>query len=258
MSVPFRTRVRAGERLVGTFLKTPSAIIAELLALSPLDCIVIDGEHAPFGRAELDLCLMALHGAQKPALVRVASRDPAHMAAALDGGAAGVVVPHIASASEARACVRACHYGPGGRGFAASPRGAGYTSRTVREQRDHAAASTTIIGQIEDASALDTLDEILGVPGLDGILIGRMDLAVSLGAQSPSDPAVVAAVEKIVDASRSAGVAVGMFVPNATEVPRWLERGVTLFFLASDQQFVMEGARALAAAVHDARPGDRA
>ena len=67
----FRARLRSQDRLLGTFSKTPSPIVHEVLGLSPLDCICIDAEHAPFGRSELDLCLMALRAADMPSLVRV-------------------------------------------------------------------------------------------------------------------------------------------------------------------------------------------
>jgi len=248
MSRGFRDRLRAGELLVGTFLKTPSPVVAELLGLSGLDCVVIDGEHAPFDRGSLDGCLMALHGAGVPALVRVPSPDGSHVLPALDGGGVGVVVPHVRHAEDARAAVRAAHYGPGGRGFAAAPRGAAYGGRSLRQQLSHAAETTTVIVQIEDLEALDNLPAIMATPGLDGVVVGRMDLTVSLGADSPSDPRVLQAVDTIVAAARAASLAAGMFVPLVSELPRWRAQGITLFLLGSDQQFVLEGARSLARA----------
>jgi 2-keto-3-deoxy-L-rhamnonate aldolase RhmA len=245
----FRARLRAHELLVGTFVKTPSPVLAEVLGLTALDCVCLDAEHAPFGRGELDACLMALLAAGMPALVRVPANDPAHILNALDCGATGVVIPHVITAEDAGRAVRASHYGPGGRGYAGSPRGARYTTRPMPEQRTFAAATTAVVAQIEDAPALAALDEICRVPGLDAIFVGRMDLTVSLGADSPNHPDVVAAVERIVAAGRRAGVPVGMFVPAASEVPRWLAQGATFYLLGSDQTFVLDGARALAADV---------
>lgn len=255
----FRARLRAGELLVGTFVKTPSAVIAEILGLTALDCVCLDAEHAPFGRVELDACLMALTAAGMPALVRVPANDPAHILNALDGGAAGVVIPHVTTAEGARSAVRASHYGPGGRGYAGSPRAARYTTRPMQEQRALAADTTVVVAQIEDAAALDALDEICRVPGLDAIFVGRMDLTVSLGVDSPSHHEVVMAVERIVEAGRRAGVAVGMFVPTAGEVPRWLTQGATFYLLGSDQTFVLDGARAMVADIRASlRTGDTA
>lgn len=248
MTASFRARLRAGERLVGTFVKTPSPVVAEVLALTPLDCVVIDAEHAPFDRGAIDLCLMALTAAGLPALVRTPSAEPAHILGALDSGATGVLVPHVTTADQARAIVTASHYGPGGRGYAGSPRAARYTTRAMPEQRAIAAAQTTVVAQIEDAPALDALEAILAVPGLDAVFVGRMDLAVSLGA-SPDAPEVLRAVERVVAAGRVAGVPVGMFVPAVRELDRWIEAGATFFLMGSDQQFVLDGARALVAEV---------
>lgn len=256
MSESFRQRLRRGDVLVGTFLKTPAPVVAELLGLGALDCVVVDAEHGPFDRASLDLCLMALHKGRVATLVRVPSATSAHVLPALDSGAIGVVVPHVCRAEDARDAVRAAHYGKSGRGFAASPRGAAYGGRTLREQLDYAAATTTVLAQVEDAAALDDLPGIMATPGLDGVVVGRMDLTVSLGADSPNDPRVLDAVAAIVAAARAASVAAGMFVPTVAELPRWRSLGVTLFLLGSDQQFVLDGARSLARAVHGAPSTD--
>jgi 2-keto-3-deoxy-L-rhamnonate aldolase RhmA len=192
---------------------------------------------------------MDLVASGMPAIVRVPANDPAHILGALDSGAVGIVVPHVVSADAARAAVKASHYGPGGRGYAGSPRAARYTTRAMSEQRALAAEQTTVIAQIEDAPALDALDDILAVPGLDAVFVGRMDLAVSMGADSPDHPEVLRAVERVVAAGRAEGVAVGMFVPSLGELDRWLAAGATFFLLGSDQQFLLDGARALAADV---------
>jgi 2-keto-3-deoxy-L-rhamnonate aldolase RhmA len=119
----------------------------------------------------------------------------------------------------------------------------------MQAQRALADEQTVVVAQIEDAQALDVLADILAVPGLDAIFVGRADLAVSMGADSPSHPDVLGAVERIVAAAGAAGIAVGMFVPTLGELDRWLNAGATFFLLGSDQQFVLDGARALAAEV---------
>lgn len=252
MIASFRERLRRRDLLVGTFQKTPSPIVAELLGRSSLDCVVIDGEHAPFDRVSLDVCLLALQAGGTPALVRVPSADSSHVLPALDCGGTGIVVPHVGSAEDARAAVRAARYGPGGRGFAAAPRCANYGGRSIQAQLA-AAAGTTVIAQIEDAEALDHLPAIMATDGLDAILIGRMDLTVSLGKESPDHPDVLRAVEAIVHATRSTSVAAGMFVPHVSEVPRWRALGVSLLMLGSDQQFVVTGARTLVDAIRGER-----
>ncbi|MFN3817587.1 HpcH/HpaI aldolase family protein [Blastomonas sp.] len=243
-----KQRLRAGELLAGTFVKTPHPHVVEVLALTGLDCLVLDAEHAPFDRGTLDLCLMAARAGGKPALVRPASGSPEQILNALDCGADGILAPHIRSAAEAEALVRACHYGPGGRGFAGSTRAAGYTTKGMARHRD-AARDVAIVAQIEDAEALDHIDAIAAVEGIDALFIGRADLTLSLDADTPDDAVVVAAVEKICAAARAAGRTVGMFLARPSDIPHWRGQGASLFLLRSDQEFLLDGARALGDAI---------
>lgn len=244
----FRARLRRGDCLAGTWLKTPHPHAMEVLALSALDVVAIDAEHAPFDRADIDACVLAARAGGMAVLVRPASAAPEHLLQALDVGADGVVAPHIRSADEAAALVRHCHYVPGGRGFAGSTRAAAYTTRGMAGQRT-AARDVTIIAQIEDREALDDIDAIAAVEGIDALFVGRADLTVSLERESPDDPAVVEAVAAICAAGRAAGRAVGMFLNSPAEVPRWREQGAGLFLLSSDQSFMLAGANTLAAAI---------
>jgi 2-keto-3-deoxy-L-rhamnonate aldolase RhmA len=244
----FRDRLRAGELLSATWVKTPHPHVVEVLSLSPLDALVLDAEHAPFDRGSLDLCLLAARSGNMPILVRPSANNPAAILQALDGGADGVVVPHVRNRAEAEAAVLACHYRTAGRGFAGSTRAAAYTTLGMAAHRA-AAHNVVVIGQIEDAEALAQIDAIARVEGLDALFIGRADLTVSLGAQSPDDPVVVAAVEQICSACLAAGMPVGMFLARQSDVAHWRERGASLFVLSSDQDFILAGARSLHKAV---------
>ncbi|WP_420242680.1 HpcH/HpaI aldolase family protein [Roseiterribacter gracilis] len=240
---------------MGTFLKTPSPIICEVLGLSPLDVVCIDAEHAPFDRLAIDGCVAALRAASRPSLVRVASQAPEHLLNALDCGATGVVVPHVADVTTVREIARLTQYGRAGRGYAGSSRAASYTTKTMATHLADSARDTTVIAQIEDFEALDVIDDIAQAAvasGLDALFIGRADLAVALGASSASDPVVLDAARRICAAGRSAGIAIGTFVPALTEVPQWIEQGVSLFLLASDHAFLLQGAASLAANVRSA------
>ncbi len=241
----FRERLRNGEPMMGTFLKTPSAIVCEVLGYTPLACVCIDAEHAPFGRMELDSCLAALRAAGMPALVRVQTGTAGEILSALDSGATGVVLPHVITGEQAAEGVRLAHYGSGGRGYAGSSRAAGYTTKPMAQHLRDSAATTTVIAQIEDREALAHLDAIAATEGVDCLFVGRMDLTLSLGASSPLDPIVIDAVEQICAAGQRHGKTVGMFVPGGENCADWQRKGATLFLLASDQQFMIDGARAL-------------
>lgn len=239
-----KSRLAARDLLSGTWVKTPYPHVVEVLALSPLDLLVLDAEHAPFDRSALDVCLLAARAGGKPVLVRPASANHQHILQALDGGADGVIVPHVRSAEEARDIVRACHYGPGGRGFAGSTRAAVYTTLGMAKHRA-AARDVVVVAQIEDAEALDDIDAIAAVAGIDALFIGRADLTISMDATTPDDPAVVAAVERICAAGKAAGRTVGMFLSRPGDVAQWRAQGATLFILQSDQDFMLHGAAAL-------------
>lgn len=245
----FRRRLRARELLVGTWVKTPSPIIVEVLGRSALDCVCLDAEHAPFDRAALDSCLMAARALDLPCLVRTPTSAPSDILNALDGGATGVQLPHVRSAAEAVAIVRASHYGPGGRGYAGSSRAAGYGTKPMARHRQESAAATCVIAQIEDAEALNEIDAIAATPGLDCLFVGRIDLTVALGAETPDDPRVIEAVARICEAGIRAGTAVGMFVPRPADVGLWRDRGASFFLLGSDHGFLLTGADALAQTV---------
>ncbi len=241
----FNQRLRAGELLAATWVKTPHMHVVEVLALSPLDLLVLDAEHAPFGRQELDACILAARAGGKPVLVRPASAAHENLLQALDGGADGVIVPHIRTAAEARELVRACHYVTGGRGFAGSTRAAAYT--TLGMVKHHTAAKDiAVVAQIEDAEALDEIEAIAQVEGIDALFIGRADLTISLGETNSDAPVVVDAVERICAAGRAAGRTVGMFLARPGDVPQWREKGASLFVLQSDQEFLLKGAGSLA------------
>lgn len=246
MKTSLKSRLQSGERIVGTFVKTPSPIVIEVLGLTGLDCLCIDAEHAPFDRAMIDLCVMAARSVGIDILIRVPSAAPEHILNALDCGATGVVIPHIRSAEEARAVVKASHYGAGGRGYAGSSRAAGYTTRSMK---DHLAASRScvVIAQIEDPEAIEDIDAIAAIEGIDALFIGRVDLTISYGTTDQDDDRVVAAVETVCAAGKRQGRCTGMFLARPGDVPMWAERGASLFLLGSDHGFMLSGAAALLA-----------
>jgi 2-keto-3-deoxy-L-rhamnonate aldolase RhmA len=247
MSANFKSRLLSQDLLIGTFVKTPSPMLCEILGDTELDLVCLDAEHSPFDRLVQDQCLYALRNQQMPALVRVPSALPEHTLNALDCGATGVVIPHVKSAAEAKAAAAAAHFGAGGRGYAGSTRAAGYTTKKMPDHLANSAAQTTVVAQIEDVEALDEIDAIAAVDGIDCLFIGMIDLTVALAADSPKAPEVIAAAEKICAAATAANRRLGIFVPSAEDIPFWQERGVSLFLLSSDHSFLRQGAANLVA-----------
>jgi 2-keto-3-deoxy-L-rhamnonate aldolase RhmA len=239
-----KARLASGELTIGTWVKTPEPSVIEVLGMTELDCLVLDAEHAPFDRRDIDAGVLASKSSGKPLLVRIPANRPEYALQALDCGATGIVVPHVRSAAEARAAIRMCHYGPGGRGYAGSSRAASYTRSSMSAHLANSAANTVCILQIEDIEAVEHIDDIAAAEGADALFIGRIDLSVAMG-MSPDDPAVIEAVASICAAARRHRRPVGMFLSRVEDVPHWREQGATLFLLGSDQQFLLSGAAKL-------------
>ncbi len=228
----------------GTFVKTDSPQVIELLGTTALDFAVIDTEHAPFDRVTLDRMLLAGRAADLPLLVRVPGSDAADIQAALDMGAAGVMVPNVDSAQQARLVVSRAKFKGGRRGFSISPRHASYGTGSRAEVLARGDA-THVVCQIESVSALADLDAIAAVPGVDALFIGRADLALSMGLEDPRAPEVAAAVVGIVAAARKAGKVCGMHVADGEEARRFASQGISWFVISSDQGLLQKAAQAI-------------
>jgi len=240
-----KERLVNGEILTGTWVKTPDPIVSEVLAYSDIDVLCLDAEHAPFGRRELDTCLMALKGRKKDGLVRVSDTSPATILSALDSGATGIIAPHIKNADDAHHLVKACLYGEEGRGFACTTRAGEFGETEMVSHIEHSNKNIVVVAQIEDPEALDNLDEIAAVGGIDCLFIGRIDLTVAFGVERADDPRVMAAVKKICEVGRKHGKSIGMFTPYFNEIEEWVKLGCNLFILSSDHAFLKAGANAL-------------
>lgn len=244
----FRAKVKRRELLAGTFVKTPAPEILEILALAGLDFVCLDAEHAAFGRRELDQCLAMGRALGLPTLVRLSHRAPETILQALDGGAAGLLVPHVRSADEAAELARWTRFGSGGRGYAGSTRQGNFTGRSMPELLQHASDEITVIAQIEDVEALDELGAIAGTPGIDGLFFGAADLAAGLGLTRSSGDEIDTARKDVAAAAESAGIIFGAYGAEAAGISTMRERGVHLAIIGSEQGMILSGARALAAA----------
>jgi 2-keto-3-deoxy-L-rhamnonate aldolase RhmA len=235
----------AGGHHVGTFVKTTSPHVLEILGASGLDFAVLDAEHAPYDRAALDLAMVAGRAAGLPLFVRVAERTAAGLLSVLDMGAAGVLVPHVDTEADAIEVVAHCRYVGGDRGYSSSPRAAGYGALGMKQaiaQGDR----NVVVCQIESVAAVENAARIAAVPGLGAVFIGRADLALSMGLDNAQDPHVIDATQAVIRASLAAGTPVGMFVGSNAEREKYRALGVSWFVQGSDQSLLGQAARAIA------------
>lgn len=238
----FRKRFGSKEHLIGTFVKTPDPHPIEILGDIGFDFVVIDEEHAPWDRVAIDHALLAARASGTAGIVRISEPTAARVLSVLDDGAAGILVPHVSSAAKAREIAAACRYRGGKRGFANTNRAGRYGGTGMWEHIDASDASVTFIAMIEDPEALDEIDEIFAVDGLDGVFIGRGDLTVAYGVENGAAPEVEQACERILAAAMKAGKPVAVLASGADEARRFQAMGATTFLIGSDQGFMRQSA----------------
>jgi 2-keto-3-deoxy-L-rhamnonate aldolase RhmA len=226
---------------IGTFVKTAAPQIIEILSLSGLNFAVIDAEHAPFDRRDIDTMVLAGRASDLPIFVRVPDHSPATLLSCLDVGVAGVVVPHVDTVEQAIQIVGYCRYRNGQRGYSSSPRSSGYGSLGMKSALENG-DSARLICQIESDKAVDAAAEIAKLDGVYGLLIGRADLALSMGFDTTQTPEVEMAVLKVIQAAKASNRKVVMAVGDGKELEKYRALGADWFVLSSDQGLLRRAA----------------
>lgn len=248
-----RAAWRGGGATYGLWSTLPDMSVAELIAGLPYDYVIVDLQHGVATFADLPVMAQVMRGAGTAPIVRVPSNDPAHIMRALDCGAAGVVVPLIGSAAEARAAVEPCRFPPTGTRSWGPMWGYVRSDGALPPQEQDAQAICMVM--IETAEGLGELDEIVATPGIDGVYIGPNDLALACGygRQTYRDsPEVGGLIQRVIDACRSAGVAAGLHCSDPAMGRDWVARGATMVTIAQDTGLLAEAA---VAALEEARGG---
>ena len=207
-----KQKLRAGEPVFGVSVMIPSPQIVEMIGAAGFDWVLLDCEHGTLTLESVELMVMAAEACGITAIARPMTRSAEHILQVLDRGAMGVQVPHVNTAAEAREVIAAVKYHPAGRrGLAAGTRAANYDAHGTLADYVNAANEATLIAiQLEDQAAMDHIDELLQVDGIDVFFIGPSDLSQSMGHPgNPKAPAVARAIEtgfrKMVAAGRTPG-----------------------------------------------------
>ncbi|MGH8120244.1 MAG: HpcH/HpaI aldolase family protein [Gammaproteobacteria bacterium] len=238
----FAERLRRGELLIGTLVSLPSPEVAEILAGCGFDWLFIDAEHGAFNPQQAQRLLQA--AGDCPCVVRVPSGDEVWIKKALDTGAAGVIVPQVHTADQARRIVKYCKYSPAGSRGVGTGRAHKY-GLEFEQYIKRANQQTAVILQAESKEAVENIAEIAAVKGVDAIFIGPYDLSASLGRIGQvQDRKVTAAIDRIVRVCKAAGVRLGFFgVSNEAVRPR-IKQGLTLITVGVDCLFLTKSAQA--------------
>ena len=232
-----------GKPALGARLQTASTIVAEQMAHAGFDWLYIDGEHSPANLLTIVQMMQVISSADTMPIVRVPWNDPVQVKRVLDGGAAGVIIPWVNTAAEAEQAVAACRYPPRGiRGY--GPYRGGMSG--VPDHPAHADDEILCIVQIETIGAVERIDEILSVPGVDATFIGAADLALSMGVPVIGDnphPDHVAACAAVLAGALRHGVAPGIGCSGEEEAARRVAEGWKFLNIGADGQYIEQGAR---------------
>ena len=239
----FKTKLSQGQICIGTGISFIDPTITEALC-GLLDFVWIDMEHTALSLETVQAHVMATKGGGTTPLVRVSWNDPVIIKPVLDIGAAGVIVPLIRTAEDARRAVAACRYPPEGiRGYGPR-RPSNYGRQGGSAFCQSANESVIVIVQIEHLDAVNNLDEILSVQGLTGIVVGPNDLSGSMGHMGePRHPAVLRVIETVIAKARQSGVFVGIAVGDDPDVlTEWVDKGMQWLLMGCDFSLLLRAA----------------
>lgn len=240
MKADFRNRLNAGECLYGTMVTMPTPTVAEILCQVGFDWLFIDAEHGPFDTDSLLRMLQSV-GDRTACLVRVAEGHETAIKKVLDLGADGIIVPQVNSASEAEAVVRAAKYSPQGNRGVGLARAHGYGMQ-FKEYVETANERTVVVVQAEHIDAVENIETIVEVPGIDAILIGPYDLSASMGKMGQvDDPEVISAINRVAQVCKERKMTLGYFGVSADAVKPYVEQGYSLIVAGVDTLFISAG-----------------
>ena len=246
MSDALRSRIRSGEPTVGTFLNLGSPLAAEACALAGFDWLLVDLEHGGGGEDSLvgQVLAAATHGV--PVVVRVESAERIRSGRVLDMGARGVMFPRLDTAVQVADAILHLRYPPeGDRGVATYNRACGFGLRPDALDT----ANDTVVGivQIESVAALDEVEAIAQISGVDVLFVGPGDLSHALGVPGRLDaPEFRAALSRVVTAAQAAGISAGILARDHDSAQGYVDEGFTFLAIGSDSTLLAAAAQAVA------------
>jgi len=252
----FVARLARREPLLGTLLTLPAPELAEVAAAAGLDWLFVDMEHGLLDFAGVQRVVQAV-GHWCPCIVRVSHNEPVLIAKALDTGAAGIIVPHVNAADEARAIVRAARYPPEGARSLGVARAQGYGGR-IADAIAHDNGRIAVVAQVEHVDGVANIGEIVAVPGVSAVFIGPFDLSASLGKPGEIGSAdVEQAIGEVVSACAARELPCGIFVASGEAARRSFAAGHSLVCAMTDTLLLAGAAARLRAAAFAKKGVDR-
>ena len=243
----FKRAIRAGKAQIGLWSTLSSSYTVEVVAGAGFDWLLLDSEHSPVDIENLLTQLQAAAPYASHPIVRVPWNDMVTVKRVLDVGAQTLLIPYVQNVEEARNAVAHTRYPPTGvRGVAGTTRATRFGR--VKDYAKRAHEEICVLVQVETQSALQNIEAICGIEGVDGVFIGPADLHASLGhAGETANPKVKPLIDDAIRRIRKAGKAPGILTPNEADARHWLECGALFVAVGSDAGILARGADALAA-----------
>jgi 4-hydroxy-2-oxoheptanedioate aldolase len=243
----FKRALKAGKAQIGLWSSLSSNYSVEVIAGAGFDWILLDSEHSPADVENLLRQLQAAAAYPAHPVVRVPWNDMVWIKRVLDIGAQTLLVPYVSTAAEARNAVAYTRYPPAGlRGVAGTTRASRFGR--IKDYARRAHEEICLLVQVETQVALDNIEAIGAVEGVDGIFIGPADLHASLGHPGEiANPKVKPLIDDAIGRIRKCGKAPGILTPNEADARRWLECGALFVAVGADVGILARGAEALAA-----------
>lgn len=245
-----KEKMQRGEAVIGPFIPLPAPMVMELSALGGFDFAIIDCEHGFIDYESVYAMTLAAEARNMTAIARSPVRDPQFILRYLDLGVQGIHVPQINTKEEAEAFVQACRYQPRGWRGSASPRASDYgnSGMGMYDAMQFLNRTVLTIAHIENPRAVDNLEAICEVDGLDVLFVGRGDMSHALGVPNQFDhPSVQEQMERVREKSRGSGKILGTVVRDAAQAKeaiamgfQYIACGVTGFIVSGAKQFMRD------------------
>ncbi len=240
-----RAKLRSGESSVGTWLALPDPIFAKLMSSTGFEWLTVELEHSHATIETAALCFPIIAASDCVPLARVPYNSVENIKRVLDTGAWGIVVPMVNSRAEAEAVVKAARYRPQGERSVGGQLHAANFATDAGTYYAKANDEILIVLMAEHVDAIENIDDILSVPGIDAVFIGPNDLHASMGfapAFDSEDPTFNAALKKVYTSALAHGVAPGIHVADAAQAQRRLDEGWKMIAVASEVGFMLDKA----------------
>jgi 4-hydroxy-2-oxoheptanedioate aldolase len=246
---PVRAKLKQGQPSVGTWLTLPCPVSAQLMAKTGFEWLTVETEHTPFTFDTAAQCFAIIAASGCVPLARIPWNTGENIKRVLDTGAWGIVVPMVNSRAEAEAVVRAARYRPIGERSIGGQLHALNFDTDAATYYAKANEEILVVVMAEHVEAVESIDDILAVPGLDAVFVGPNDLHASMGLPPTFDsdhPQFVSALKKILASAKARGVAAGIHVLDANQAQRRISEGWQFIAVASESGLMLAKAAEVA------------